>query len=66
VEDAEFWLCLLQLLEEVRRTFLDIMKTNGLVTRALSYAPSGHMELSLAAIQALPKTARNAVEREGG
>lgn len=53
MEDAQFCLCLLQLLKDVRLTFLHKKETNKLLTRALSYASSGHMELSLAAVQAL-------------
>ncbi len=65
MEDAEFCLCLLQLLREIRRTFVENKRTNGLLNQAVSYASSGHMELSLAAIQALLKTAGNAADPEG-
>jgi hypothetical protein len=63
MEDADFCASMLQLISDARYTFVGVKAATGLLTQASSYASSAHMELALAAIQAVLEKAGHTVEK---
>lgn len=53
MEDPDFCASVLQLIGDTRRTFMGVKEAERLLAHAASYASSAHIELSLAAIQAV-------------
>lgn len=64
MEDAEFCVLTMLLIVDTRRALTGLRKATSLLSQASSYASSGHMELSLAAIQALLQTVGRAIEKD--
>jgi hypothetical protein len=53
MEDPDFCASVLQLIGDTRRTFMGVKEAQRLLAHAASYASSAHIELSLAAVQAV-------------